>query len=292
MRRSSWPALGRKGSLRLVVIGGGLAVLTGLASFALLTYAVSRPIGSDVAAYWNAAERLREGQPLYVAAEPNASDVYRYAPWFAVVWVPLTFLPEQLVVGGWVGLMIAAALVSTVPLLWRGPAGWAAFALFMPLQLQGAIFGNVQPLLVLILMWAVERRSGPLWIAVGASLKATPLALALVYAGRGEWARAGWAVVLTAGLVAPMLLFDLAAYPTGPGPNQMSLAGVSSFLFVPVALASLVVAYAMARTPYGWLAGAVAVVAATPRMLTYQTGYILIGLPFELPTRRARSRPA
>ena len=276
----------------MVVVGGGLAILIGLTSFALLTYALSRPVGVDVAAYWNAAERLREGQPLYVAGEPNASDLYRYAPWFAAAWIPLTYLPHDAVVAAWVGLMIAAALVSTVPLLWRGPAGWAAFAVFMPIQLQGAVFGNVQPLLVLMLMWAVERRSGPLWIAVGASLKATPLALALVYAGRGEWRRAGWAALFTAVLVVPMLLFDLSAYPTGPGPNQISLAGVSLLLFVPVALVSLIATYTMARTRFGWLAGAVAMLATTPRLLTYQAGYALVGLPFELLAMRPRSERA
>ncbi len=276
----------------MVVVGGGLAILIGLTSFALLTYALSRPVGVDVAAYWNAAERLREGQPLYVAGEPNASDLYRYAPWFAAAWIPLTYLPHDAVVAAWVGLMIAAALASTVPLLWRGPAGWAAFAVFMPIQLQGAVFGNVQPLLVLMLMWAVERRSGPLWIAVGASLKATPLALALVYAGRGEWRRAGWAALFTAVLVVPMLLFDLSAYPTGPGPNQISLAGVSLLLFVPVAIVSLIATYTMARTRFGWLAGAVAMLATTPRLLTYQAGYALVGLPFELLAMRPRSERA
>jgi hypothetical protein len=162
----------------------------------------------------------------------------------------------------------------------------------MPIQLQGAVFGNVQPLLVLMLMWAVERRSGPLWIAVGASLKATPLALALVYAGRGEWRRAGWAALFTAVLVVPMLLFDLSAYPTGPGPNQISLAGVSLLLFVPVALVSLIATYTMARTRFGWLAGAVAMLATTPRLLTYQAGYALVGLPIELLAMRPRSERA
>jgi hypothetical protein len=286
MRRSSWPARSPVGTLRTILVGGGLALLLGLASYALLTYALSREVGADVAAYWNAAERLRDGQPLYVAGEPNASDLYRYAPWFAVAWIPLTYLPHDAVVAGWVGLMVAAALVSTVPLLFRGPTGWAAFALFLPLQLQGAIFGNVQPLLVLMLMWGVERRSGPLWVAIGASLKAVPLVLALVYAGRGEFAKAAWALALTGILIAPMLLFDLANYPTSPGPNQQSLAGVSLVLFIPVAALSLAAAYLLARTPYRWLAGAVAMVASLPRLLTYEAGFMLIGVPF-----RPRSKP-
>jgi len=280
MRRSSWPARSSVSSLRTIVVGGGLALLIGLASYALLTYALSREVGADVAAYWNAAERLREGQPLYVPGEPNASDLYRYAPWFAAAWIPLTYLPHDAVVAGWVALMVLAAFATTLPLLWRGPTGWAAFAIFLPLQLQGAIFGNVQPLLVLMLMWGIERRSGPLWVAVGASLKAVPLVLALVYAGRGEFGKAAWSLALTVILIAPMLLFDLASYPTSPGPNQQSLAGVSLLLFIPMAAASLAAAYLLARTPYRWLAGAVAMVASLPRLLTYEAGFMLIGLPF------------
>ncbi len=123
MRRSSWPARSPQSRLRMAVVVGALATLIGLTSYALLTYALSRHVGVDVAAYWNAAERLRDGQPLYVAGPPNASDLYRYAPWFAVAWIPLTYLPHDAVVAAWVGLMIAAALASTVPLLWRGPTG-------------------------------------------------------------------------------------------------------------------------------------------------------------------------
>jgi hypothetical protein len=249
-----------------------------LTSYGLLTYALARPVGVDVAAYWNAAERLREGGVLYEPGAANASDLYRYAPWFAAAWIPLTYLPQHLVAAGWVGLMIAAALLSTVPLLRHGPTGLAAFALFAPLQLQGAMFGNVQPLLVLMLLWGANRRTGPLWVAIGASLKAVPLALAVVYAGRGEWFRAALSVLLTVVLVAPMALFDLSGYSTDPGPNQDSLAGVSLFLYAPIALAAVAASWYLARTRYAWAAGAFAMIAALPRMLSYQTSFMLVGL--------------
>jgi hypothetical protein len=271
MHRWSWTA-------KSLLAAAFLAVLIALTSYALLTYALSRELGADAAAYWNAADRLRRGEELYVAGAANASDLYRYAPWFAAAWIPLTSLPRDAVTAGWVGLMIAAALISTLPLLRRGPTGWAACALFAPLQLQGAIFGNVQPLLVLMLLWGVERRSGPLWIALGASLKAVPLLLALVYAGRGEWVRAGLALALTAVLVAPAFLFDLSAYPTSSGPNQISLAGVSTWLFLPVALIAIVATWMLARTRYAWLAAALAMVVSLPRLLEYQIGTLLIGL--------------
>lgn len=255
-----------------------VALLLALMAYALLTYALSREFGSDVAAYWGAAERIRSGEPLYVAGAANASDLYRYAPWFAYAWVPLTFLPRDVVTTGWVALMLVAAIASTLPLIRNGLAGTAAFALFAPLQVQGAIFGNVQPLLVLVLLWGVERRSGPAWIAIGASLKAVPLLLALVYAGRGEWLRAGLAVLLSGILVAPALLSDLSGYSTDPGPGQMSLTAVAIPLYVAVALVTAALAFLGARSRHRWLLGALAMLMALPRALTYETGFLLVGL--------------
>jgi hypothetical protein len=266
---------------------GALVLLFALMAYALSTYALSREFGSDVAAYWGAAERIRAGEPLYVAGVANASDLYRYAPWFAYAWVPLTLLPRDLVTSAWVGLMLAAAIASTLPLLRHGLAGMAAFALFAPLQVQGAIFGNVQPLLVLMLLWGVERRSGPVWIAIGASLKAVPLLLAIVYAGRGEWLRAGLATLLTAVLVAPALLFDLSGYSTQPGPGNMSLISVGSLLYLAVAVTMVVLAFVGARSRYPWLLGALAMIAALPRMLTYEISFLLVGLAGVSPSKAA-----
>jgi hypothetical protein len=259
------------------VFFGAASLLFVLMGYALSSYALSREVGADVAAYWGAAERLRAGDPLYVGGAANASDLYRYAPWFAFAWVPLTLLPREAVTTVWVGLMIAAAILSTAPLVRHGFAGTAAFSLFAPIQLQAAVFGNVQPLLVLMLLWGVERRSGPAWIAVGASLKAVPLLLALVYAGRGEWGRAGLAVLLTALLAAPALLFDLSGYSTQAGPGQMSLTSVAGQLYLAVAVLLVGATFAAARSRFAWLVGAGAMMAALPRLLTYEIGFLLVG---------------
>ena len=93
-------------------------------------------------------------------------------------------------------------------------------------------------------------------------------------------------VLLTAILVGPMLLFDLSGYSTAPGPNQDSLAGVSLFLYVPVGLFALGAAWALARTRFAWAAGAFAMIATLPRMLSYQTSFMLVGLPW---TNRGRA---
>ena len=67
-------------------------------------------------------------------------------------------------------------------------------------------------------MLGVERRSGPLWIALAASMKIFPILLALVYAGRRQWWAFGATVVITAFLWLPaFLLYDLSTYPVSAG---------------------------------------------------------------------------
>ncbi len=263
-----------------------LAVLIGLAGWTELTHAASLSSGSDMDAYWNAALRLRHGQTLYAPGVSNASDLYRYAPWFAYAWIPLTYLPKSAVLAGWMVLCLGAAIASVAPLLRHGPAGWATLALLLPFQLEGAAFGNVQPILVLVLLWGVERRSGPLWVALAASLKAAPLVLAVVYAGRREWGRAAVSVGLTAVLVAPMLLFDLGGYSTAIGGGQMSLLTISPYLWVVAVAATLEAMWFLSRTRYAWVAGSVALMVALPRFLLYEIGLVLIGL-----ARRPREKP-
>ena len=265
-----------------------IAVLIGLAGWTELNHAASLSTGSDMDAYWNAAMRLRAGQPLYVAGLPTDSDLYRYAPWFAYGWVPLTYLPKGAVLLTWTGICLAAAIASVARLLWRGPAGWATIGLILPFQLEGAAFGNVQPLLVLALLWGLERRSGPLWLALAASLKGAPIVLAVVYAGRGEWRRAALAVALTAILVLPMLLFDLRGYSTQIGGGQMSLLTVSALVWVPIVGVAMAVTWIVARTRYAWLAGSLATMLALPRFIIYEIGFVLVGLADSGPVRRLR----
>ena len=64
----------------------------------------------DVEAYWQAALRLREGQPLYpVGIDPDSYAVFRYTPWFAWLWVPLTYLDRTVVEWAWAAALAAAS---------------------------------------------------------------------------------------------------------------------------------------------------------------------------------------
>jgi len=272
-------------------IGVGLAV----------TYWSLTSVGmEDVSAYWSAAIRFREGQPLYPAAldTPNAmyyGEAYRYAPWFALAWVPLTYLPRELVTMAWAGTLLAA--VAYVGWALRGR--WIAFAVLMPFLLDSATEGNAQPLLVAGLVYGLSRRSGPLWIALAASLKGVPLAFVLVYLGRRQWRQAGITVGVTVLLVAPMLLFDVSHYPTDAGGRVLFYGSLMYPVAIAVAAAATLL---LARSRWGWVAAGATAVLAMPRFWTYdltwfaaaavQPGVPPRGAPADAGSRAARAEPA
>jgi Glycosyltransferase family 87 len=248
-----------------------LAVIFGI-GIVNLYWAVTAWTLSDATAYWNAAERLRDGQPLYpLLANVDASEVYRYAPWFAWLAVPFTLLPVQVAGALWSAILLAASGVALVPLV-RARA-WVAVAFFAPILIGISAVGNVQSLMIAGLVFGAERRSGPLWIALAASLKIFPLLFVAVYAGRREWGRVAATLVLTALLWAPALLYDLGGYATEPG-QAASLVSVPPLYAVVVGIA-VIVSLRLARGRFGWLAAGAAVTVALPRLFVYDVTYLM-----------------
>ena len=247
---------------------------------------------SDAGAYWEAAQRLRSGEPLYPSlADSEAPEVYRYAPWFAWAWVPLTFLPREAAYVAWSLILLAASAAAVIPLVQR--RAWLLIALFLPILVGISGIGNVQPLIVAALVLGVERRSGPVWIGLAASLKAVPLLLAATYIGRGEWWRAAAAVGVTALMVAPMLLYDLSDYPTGADAAAMLIGAPVAYALV--IAAGILVSGKLARGPFGWLASSTTVALAVPRFFVYDVTFLMSALPAgrsagQEPDHRAISR--
>lgn len=251
------------------------ALLVGL-GFALLIFALSDWRLTDASAYWQAALRVRGGEQLYPAvANVEASNVYRYAPWFAWLAVPFTFMPTILAGALWSAILVVASCVAVIPIARNGALAIGFF--FWAVLIGISAIGNVQPLLVAGLVWGVERRSGPLWIAVAASLKAFPLLFTLVYLGRRQWIRAAVTGLLTALLVAPMLLYDLAGYTTDAGVATALVNWPPAYVIAVVALA--IVTLAVARGRFGWLAAAATVAVALPRLFVYDITFAQVGLP-------------
>lgn len=234
----------------------------------LTLFALSRQawIMSDGLEYREAAERLRTGQPLYVPAEVGERS-YRYAPWFAYLWMVVPF-PDAV----WIGAMTICAGLAVVPMARTGWLGIALGAAVFPYLLISAMGGHVQPALVALLAWGLGSRWGPIVIALVASLKLTPLLYVAVYAARRQWGRAAATVALTAALVAPILLFDLTHFPA-------DTAGSWGLFEWSVALWSIVVigltAYVVVRP--SWQAASVLVTVAIPKFVYYDVGYLVAG---------------
>lgn len=265
------------GALRLLI----LAVVIGVSlSQIVLSVLIIPSLPPDTDAYWQAALRLREGEPLYVPADDVlARDVYRYAPWFAYAWVPLTHLPQNLVQTAWVVLMVVCTVAALIPMLMARTLTAVALAMLIGwLTLQTALFGNVQPLLIAGLVWTVDRRTGPVWIAVAASLKFVPILYVVVYLARRQWQRAFFSIGLTCLLVAPMLAFDLSGYTTTPG-HTLSLYSVHPLIWAAVGLVALATSAVLSarQSRFSWLAASIAVLVAYPQAHLSYASHLLVG---------------
>lgn len=246
---------------------------------------------ADAGAYYDAAARLTAGGTLYPPVNPEAHEVFRYAPWFAYAWVPLTALPRDTALHLWSLAMLGCSFLAVWPLL-RRPS-WTSVALAAlagQTLVETAMFGNAHPLVVALLVWTVGLRSFPAWVGVAASIKLVPLAFALGWAGRREWVPAAVAVGAAALLFAPMLLFDLSHYVTDPGTGLLSLYAVSPWLWALVALATagITVALAIRRSPYVWVAAAVLMFVGPPRVVTSYLAFLVPG--YLLALREVRHR--
>ena len=268
-----------------------LAILLGYLGYTLASWFLAwNP--ADAGAYYDAAVRLTHGGDLYPAINPEAHEVYRYAPWFAAAWIPITALPRDVALHAWSLAMLGCAFAAVWPLLRRPTWARVALAAVVGQTLaETAMFGNAHPLVVAGLVWTVGRRSFPAWVGVAASIKLVPLALALVWTARGEWAKAALSVVVTALLFAPMLLFDLRHYVTDPGTGLLSLYSVHPVLWGAAALGALAATswLAIRGSRYAWVAAALLMFLGPPRVVLSYLAFLVVA--WELARREPSGSP-
>ena len=267
---------------RIVAVGVLAAIAIDNVYFAIVQWPLH-----DMDVYLSAASRLKNGQPLYIPGDV-AVDSFWYAPWFAVAWMPLTFLPRLVVAVLWSGALLAATAVVTVMLARIGRNGPMLALLVGPLLFAVSAGGNIQALMVLSLVWGFNRGSGPFWVAIAASMKYTPILLALTYVARREWFRAISAGLLAAALIGPSFVLRL----LNAGVRSQaasSLLGSSSpaYLIVVAAFALLAIA---GRRQYSTLASATAAVLALPRLFAYDVTLIATGVSEPKADSAARGR--
>jgi hypothetical protein len=221
---------------------------------------------SDGLEYREAAERLREGGPLYVPAEVGEMS-YRYAPWFAFLWMVVPF-PDAV----WIAAMTVCAGLAVIPVARTGWLGVAVAAVVFPYLLIAAMGGHVQPALIAALAWGIGTRWGPAVIAMVASLKLVPILFVLVFIGRREWAKAAATLAMAALLVAPILLFDLTYFPTDTT-GSWGLFEWSPVLWLVVVTG--LAGYTLLRP--SWSAASVLVTVAIPKFVYYDVSYLIVG---------------
>jgi hypothetical protein len=260
-------------------------VVAALGVLLLIGAALSSNVQPDADAYWHAAQRLREGLPLYGGPRGDETEIYRYAPWFAFAWVPLTYLPQDAAYLVWRGILGLATVAAVWPLLRRPtPAGLTLAVLLGGLLVSSLSAANATPLIVGLLTIGLRSRVGPIILGLAGSLKLFPLVLVGGFLAERRWLAAAVAIGVAALLWLNILAFDVLLYAQIGGPSfyvgGVSLYGVSPLIWLPVAvlLFALILRLVIARSRWTWLASSAAIPLAVPRVWLPDTAYLLVGI--------------
>lgn len=175
-----------------------LLAAAGIGASLLVIVAVNRwGVPADEHAYWLAARRLIEGQPLY---DPTVTIItpyaYLYPPPLAQALVPIAaVVPSWLFSAGWIVLM-------GVALWWlagRDVIRALALVAFLPVAVE-FWFRNVHLFLAVLVVLGLRRWAGA--FAVGAAIKIAP-GLGIPYlALRGRWRPAVVSALVGLGILA------------------------------------------------------------------------------------------
>lgn len=251
----------------------------------LMGAALNSHVQPDADAYWHAAQRLRDGQALYGGPRGDETEIYRYAPWFAFAWLPLTYLGQGAAYVTWRGILLLSTLVAIWPLIRRPtPASLTLAVLLGGLLVSNLPAANVTPLIVGTLVAGLRSRVGPVILGLAGSLKLFPLILVTGYLAERRWLAATVAIGVTSVLWLNILAFDFLLYTQIGGPSfyvgGVSLLGVSPLLWLPVAVAAagVVIGFAARGSRWTWLAAGAAIPLAVPRVWLPDAAYVLLGV--------------
>ena len=251
----------------------------------LIGAAFSSDVQPDADAYWLAAQRLREGLPLYTGPHADETEIYRYAPWFAFAWVPLTYLTQDVAFAMWRGILLISILLAIWPLIRRPTAAAMTLALLLGgLLISHLPAANATPLIVGMLVAGIRSPVGPVILGLAGSLKLFPLILVAGYLAERRWLAAGVAIGVASMLWLNILAFDVLLYAQVGGPTfyvgGVSLFSVSPLVWAPMAAAVglFLVSLIARRSRWSWLAAAAAIPAVVPRVWLPDAAYLLVGV--------------
>jgi Glycosyltransferase family 87 len=252
----------------------GIAVLLAIIGFFTFLHHLQTDPLVDIHAYYEAAQRLNSGLPLYAAqGDVNSSHYYFYPPLLAIVFRPLALLPFEAAAIAW-EVAMAAALGATLWLLGlRRRRTWIAVGLLGGPIAWSITVGQAQVLVSLLLIVG-----NPAAVALAAQIKLFPALVALYWIGRRDWRSLGRFVIWSVVLVLAQLVLE----PNGSiaflsntnvglvgDINNLSPYAISPILWLGLAIVGLVATLRLAPTRAGWAMAITYSVLATPRLLEY-----------------------
>lgn len=260
----------------LVVV---LAIIGGVLGVGMLWLHLTTDPLVDVRAYYDAAVRLNEGQPLYLAGgDPTRPTYYFYPPLMAILMRPFAVLPFHVFALGWASVVLAS-FVSLVRTLGAGRRTYIALGLLgMPVGWALAVGQAHIPMTLLVAI-------GQPWsVALAANVKLFPILIGVWWLGRRNFQAVG-------ALVAWMLVFgvfQLLLEPSGTfaffsavgldqvaGVQNLSPYAISPVLWVVLMAAGGLAALVLAPTRWGWAAAVTFATLASPRLLVYMLSELL-----------------
>lgn len=227
----------------------------------------------DLTVYRAAAQRIADGEPLY-GGDVTPLNAYRYAPWFAYAWVPLAELPDLAVDIAWVTILLAASAWATVAIIGPERERIVLALMFAPALVGISLHGNVQPVIVVTIMYGLTTRWG--WIAVGlaGSLKVVPLAFVAIFIMRRQWWSAIGAVLLAAAMWAPIASFAVDPVTWSAGSERVLPEPI--WLATAAAAALVTLTLAWRQSELTTIAAPVAAILGLPRLFLYELTVLMI----------------
>ena len=252
----------------------------------LMGAALNSNVHPDADAYWLAAQRIRDGHELYSGPTGDETEIYRYAPWFAYAWVPLTYLGREGAFLAWRAILLLGTLAAVWPLLRRpNPAAVTLAILLGGLLITNLPAANVTPLVVGSLAIGLRTRAGPVILGVAGSLKLFPLIFVAGYLAERRWLEALTATVIGLALWLHVLAFTFVGDYAQVARASFFVGGVSLYSVSPIIWAAVAGSIGLAllrmireRSGWTWLTSAIAIPLAVPRVWLPDAAYILAGI--------------
>lgn len=255
---------------RLIVIATVIAITVNSVVWAIADWHLA-----DMRVYQDAALRLRHGEPLY-GGEVDSLSAYRYAPWFAYAWIPLTYLPQSVIDVGWSAFLLAGSAVAIrAGLHAAGGSGFVVAILMAGILFGISAIGNIQGPMLALLMVGIPRRWGGVAVGIAASLKLVPFVLTLAFLAQRRWWQAAIAAA-TAGLLwLPAVFMSIDPVTLDPGAAR-TLPPIA-WMAVAACAGAVAAWAAWRRWPHAPLVAAVAAVLAIPRLFVYEISLVWVG---------------